>query len=66
MTDVLKKLTAAACAVGELKGMGHVIPTQAMLINTVVLVNAIDMFQRQRKGFVCKFVRRVIPACPPC
>ncbi|HOS66147.1 MAG TPA: hypothetical protein PK251_15515 [Candidatus Latescibacteria bacterium] len=23
-------------------------------------------FRRQRKGFVCKFVRQVIPACPPC
>ncbi|HPC49039.1 MAG TPA: hypothetical protein PL016_02805, partial [Kiritimatiellia bacterium] len=23
-------------------------------------------FRRQRKGFVCKFVRRVMPACPPC
>ena len=39
-TDVLKRLTAAARAVGELKGMGRVIPNQAMLINTVVLQEA--------------------------
>ncbi len=37
---VLKKLTAAARAVGELKGMGRVIPNQCMLVNAVVLQEA--------------------------
>ncbi len=37
---VLKKLTEAARAVGELKGMGRVIPNQSMLVNTVVLQEA--------------------------
>lgn len=37
---VLKKLTEAARAVGELKGLGGVIPNQAMLVNSVVLQEA--------------------------
>ena len=38
--QVLKKAISAARAVAELKGMGGVIPNQAMLVNTLVLQEA--------------------------
>jgi len=38
--DVLKKAISVASALAELRGLGHVIPNQAMLVNSLVLKEA--------------------------
>ena len=38
--DVLKKAISVGSALAELKGLGHVIPNQAMLVNSLVLKEA--------------------------